>query len=376
MEFAFKFEDLEDHYVDGEQAFPGISNLDNDVHPLFKMENFRLASAEDETNLLKDKDPTFDTSAGRMDKKIYERILPGLRLATLLLAHSGPFFSQVLHGDLEARQVKRIRTRDEVEDWTFQWVNVIEEVRFSQTLIATQRESFAQHVAENALFYFDSALEDHWGSTRVSYQERCRYTIAIGKKLIRLFCEGIWHQTPAQTRRYMNFQLATTIIHELAHVAWYSRWWNERLLDDTQYTEEAICSHDEEQVELGQSWENWFFKGSLCPINCFDVLKPPRWEGYTWAPFTKDYLNGESISYPDAAYGCTAVASWSINRFFQKERWEKHTDKSEPFTIELTPVNSLSCETWLQPTDEIYMKRLTLNHESLANPRRQFQEEF
>jgi hypothetical protein len=371
MEFAFNFEDLGRHFVMEDADFSGISNLDNDVHPLFKRDHFRLASLEHESKLLLKNDPTFDVSAQRLNEEIYQRILPGLRLATLFFEHSGPFFSQVLQGELEPRKVKRLNIWGEVENWTVQWVNVIEEVRFSQTLIAMQRDYFAQHLAENTLFYFDDALEDHWAEARPSYRERCRYTIGMGKNISRLFCEAPWHQTKAQTRCFMNFQLATTLIHELAHVAWYYRWWDYRLLRHPDHKEEAICSHDEVQIELGQSWETWFFKGCLRPMT---LEHPPRWVGYTWAPFTRDCENTEAVTYPDTTHACSAVPAYSINQFFQKERWESHTDQSQPFTLDFTPLSSLSCDCWFQDIEQSYMNRLTINHESQTNSRRQFPE--
>jgi hypothetical protein len=374
MEFAFDFDELGKQCVHGEAGYPGISNLDNDVHPMFKIEKFRIASAKRERELVDKNDPMFDTSAERMDQNIYERILPGLRLATLFLEHSGAFFSQVLQGELEPRQVKRIIPGSDGGDWRFLWINVIEELPRSQYFHALLLNLWTKHVAENILFYFDREHKDDWADSHASYQERCRYTIAIGRSLQQYFCEALWHQTKAQTRRYMNFQLAATLIHELAHVAWYYRWWDDRLRDFSEHTEEGICSHDEEQVELGQSWENWFFKGNFRPLEI--TVNPPLWAGYTWAPFTRDCENSDSISYPDATCGGAAVSAYSINQFFQKNRWEKHTDKSEPFTIDLTPLNSLTHECWIQDVDESYTERLTVNHESQTDPRRRLREDF
>jgi hypothetical protein len=277
---------------------------------------------------------------------------------------------------LQARQVKKIHPGNgsDHKKFTFQWVNVFEDILFAGAVTEPQRNIFANHVAENILFYFDGALKGIWGQSQSCFTERCRYSIQIGSDLTGAICGPQWNKMTAQNRRYVNFQLATTLLHELAHVAWYRRWWDEIVLDDTARTEEAVLSHDEEQVELGQSWERWFFGGALQPLQL--GRKPSDWLGYTFASYTRDTGNEESVGYPDCTHGSTAVPAYSINRFFQKERWAKHKDGSELLTIDLTPLNSLTIDNWDVEVDESYMNRLNLNHGNQADPRPRLPEEF
>jgi hypothetical protein len=65
MEFAHITKDLKDHLVSAEAGYKGISNLDNDIHRLWRMENFRIGDVQHETELLKNDDPALDLRANR-----------------------------------------------------------------------------------------------------------------------------------------------------------------------------------------------------------------------------------------------------------------------------------------------------------------------
>lgn len=374
MEYAYNSEDLDGNLVLGEAGYRGICNLDNDIHPIWKRENFRVGDIEEQVRMLEMNDVSWDRSTLPLDPKIYQRMKPGLRFASLLLGQSGPFFSQVMHGELQPRQVRRLHPLGDLNEWKLRWVNVLGKPNFHQRVIAAQLENFAENVAANSLIYFpgDTAVDYSWGVTHTALDERCRYAIGIGSLLADVICQPQWHKISAQNRRYHNFQLAITLVHELAHVAWICRCWADLLQDPDAATEEAVLSPDEEQIELGQSWENWFFGGDFQPIETAET--PPRWLGFSFGPFTRDSGNSESLNYQDCRYGVTAIPAFCINQFFQKERWAAHKDGTDPFSIHLTPLNSLSNEHWQDKLDDGFMTRMRLNHGSQTNPRRTFPE--
>ncbi|KAF7511776.1 hypothetical protein GJ744_003507 [Endocarpon pusillum] len=349
MQYAYHQEDLEANLVLGEPGYQGICNLDNDIHPIWRRENFRVGDIEEEARLLLKNDASWDRDTLPLEQKIYQRIEPGLRLASLLLQQSGPFFSQVLYGMLQPGRVRRLHPLGEVEQWRIRWVDVL----------------------ENSLTYLssDSSVDCPWGETRTQLKERSRYAVGIGPSLAQVILQPQWHKCSAQTRRYYNFQLATTLVHELAHVAWICRCWDDYLEDpDTaREDEEAILSPSEEQMELGQSWENWFFGCELRPIETEDTT-PPKWLGYACAPFTQDSGNPLSIQNRNSRYGATAIPAQYINQFLQKERWAAHMDGDQPFSIHLTPLNSLSNDVWHDYLDDGFMTRMTLNHENRIDP--------
>lgn len=371
MQYAYHPEDLEANLVLGEPGYQGICNLDNDIHPIWRRENFRVGDIEEEITLLGTNDPSWDRNALPLEPNIYQRIKPGLRLASLFLQQSGPFFSHVLYGTLQPRQVRRLHPFGEVDQWRNRWVDVIGKPHFSKQEIAAQLNTFADHVAENSLTYLSTHGSDDcpWGQTLTQLNERCRYSVGIGLFLAQVICQPQWHTCSAQTRRYHNFQLATTLIHELAHVAWICRCWDDFLEDPETVRDnaEAILSPDEEQMELGQSWENWFFGCELRPIETDDTT-PSTWLGYACAPFTQDSANPGSIQYRNSRYGATAIPARCINQFFQKEQWAAHVDGDEPFSVDLTPLNSLSNEIWHDDLDDGFMTRMTLNHENRIDP--------
>ena len=375
MEYAYHFDDLEVNHVLGELGYPGICNLDNAIHPMWRRERFRVGSIRKQVRMLKINDGSWDRSTFLPDQRIYQRMEPGLRLASLLLEQSGPFFSRLMYGQLQTPPIKKLHPRGGPDEWRIRSVNVVGDPRYPPQVVAAQLKAFAEHVAENSLIYIpnDIAITEAWGELHTTFQERCRYAIGIGSILSDVICQPQWHRISAQTRRYYNFQLAATLVHELAHVAWRCRRWDDLLQDPGAEPEEAVLSPSEEQIELGQSWEKWFFGGELCPIDTFEV--PARWLGFSFSPFTIDTENQESMAYKDCRSVNHAIPAFCINQFFQKERWAAHKDGSDPFSIRLTPLNSLTNEIWEGDHDDGFMYRMKLNQESQTDPRPSFPEE-
>lgn len=371
MEYAYDSEELADNLVCGEPR--AKSDLDNQIHPMWGYDNFRVGNIEEEVRMLKMNDGAWELNTSLLDRKIYERMGPGLRLASLLLKHSGPFFFQLMYGSTQSPEIRRLQPHGAVDDWKIRWTDVVSDPHHPPHLVATQLNAFTEHVAENSLIYIpnDDSVRDAWGETRTTLDDRCRYTIGIGSVLTKVICQPQWHKMTAQSRRYYNFQLAVTLVHELAHVAWRCRNWDDLLEDPSLEFQEVVLSPKEEQVELGQSWENWFFGGELHPIDTFE--EPPRWLGFTFSSFTIDSGNEESVAYQDSTFGGNAVPASCINQFFQKKRWEAHADGSEPFSIQMTPLTSLTSDQWGDDIDETFFSRMTLNQKHPEGvPRRPF----
>ena len=372
MEYSYNPQDLEANGVLKQSGHPGICDLNNDVHPIWRREIFRMGDIKEQVRLLERNDSSWDRSIDRVEETYYQRMKHGLQLATLLLQESGPFFSQLLYGKLEGRQVSRLHPLGPFEEWRMREVNVVSNPRFSASVIANQLETFTKHVAESSRIYLPgyNRRTDAWGETRVTYNDRCRYAIGIGSVLADVFCTPQWHKVNAQTRRFFNFQLALTLVHELAHVAWRCRRWNDILDNPDEEDEEAILFPSEEQVEIGQSWEIWFFGGELRPIDTYE--NPPRWLGFTCGEFTSDSGNKDSLAYRDCRYGGRAVPAASINQFFQRKRWAAYKDGTQPFSVEQTPVSSLAGESADGDIAAGFMARLMLNHEDKGGSRPPF----
>ena len=372
MEYAYNPKDLQANGVIEESCDPGMYNLDNDIHPIWKRDNFRVGDIDEQVRMMKMNDGSWDRNVARIDDNIYRRLEHSLRLATLLLQESGPFFSQLLYGELQALRVRRLHPHGEFGEWRMRSVNVVSNPQYSAPVVAAQLSAFAEDVADTSRIYFSSQekVRDVWGETQPTLDERCRYAMGIGSILTSVICTPLWHKVSDQTRRFYSFQLALTLVHELAHVAWRCRRWEHLLGNPDDVHEEPILSPSEEQVELGQSWENWFFGGELRPIDAQE--DPPRWLGYAYAPFTLDTANQDSLVYRDCRYGGHAVTAQSINQFFQAKPWADHKDGTSPFQIHQTPVSSTTTESADADIDDGFMTRMTLNQEGRAEVRPPF----
>jgi hypothetical protein len=372
MEYAYNPKDLEENRVLKEECYTGICDLDNDINPIWKRANFRVGNVDEQVRMLKMNDGSWDRSVDHIDEKIYQRMKFGLRLATLLLQESGPFFSQLIHGQLEPRQVRRLHPHGTLDEWRIRSINMVSNPRYTASTIASQLKKFTDHVAESSLTYLPSEqkVTDAWGETQITLDERCRYAIGIGSMLTDVFCTPRWHKSKAQTRRFYQFQLALTLVHELAHVAWRCRRWDHLLSNPDDDSEEVIFSPNEEQIELGQTWENWCFGGELRPIDTFE--DPPKWLGYTFSPFSLDTANKDSIQYRDCRFGGHAIPAKSINQFFQRRRWTEHKNGTQPFDIEKTPVSSTTTDPADGDIDDGFMTRMTFNQENKGGERPNF----
>jgi hypothetical protein len=316
-----------------------------------------VGNIEEQEMMLRMSDSSWYQFTRPLDQTVYQRIEPALLLASLLLEQSGPFFSQLIYGQLQIRQVRRLQPLGTPDEWETRAANVVRNPRHSPQLIAEELDGFANHVAEDSLTYFpdDIPVTYAWGEARTTLNDQCRYAIGIDSSLADLICQSQWYATNAQSRRYYNFRLAVTLVHELAHVAWRYRRWDELL-------EEVIMSRSEEQIELGQSWETWFFGGELRPIDTFET--PPRWLGFAPGPFTTDSRNEVSLPWRDCRSGGTATPACCVNQFLQKQRWATHIDGSVPFSIHLTPLNSLTNEQWNDDIDDGFLFRMTFNNDN------------
>lgn len=152
---------------------------------------------------------------------------------------------------------------------------------------------------------------------------------------------------------------------ELAHVAWRCRNWDAMSDNPDEVGKEAVLSPSEEQIELGQAWENWFFGGALQPIDTYET--PTRWLGYSYAPFTIDTCNNESLAYQDCRLGGRAIPAASINQFFRRDRWKSHRDGTWRLSVHETPVSSLTGEP-ADTEDRGFVARLTANHKGGSRP--------
>jgi hypothetical protein len=376
MEYAYDSQDLDANLVTGEPGYPGICNVDNDIHPMWRIEKFRVGNINEEVRMLRSNDDSWDRSTPLLDPKLYERMLPGLRLASLLLGQSGSFFSQLLRGRRNAFHVRRLQPMGDYDDWRIRPLDVIGDPHEPPYVVAAELEAFANHVADKWLIYIpgeDSSVTGAWGETQTTFNERCRYAVGLGSVLTDVMCEPQWQKQSAQSRRYYNFQLAITLVQELAHVVWRARRWDELLHDPECESEDAILSPNEEQVELGQAWENWCFGGELRLIETYE--EPARWFGYAFCPFSIDSGYQRSVGYPDTRFSTHAIPAFCIYQFFQKERWAAHWDGSLPFTIQQTPLTSLTTEVWQPDNGHGFMARMDLNHEYQTHPRSPFLQE-
>ncbi|KAL8699874.1 MAG: hypothetical protein Q9224_001228, partial [Gallowayella concinna] len=225
-------------------------NLDNDIHPLLDRDRF-------------DDTPDY----------IYDRLIPGLRLASLFLSHPScmQFWVTLAKGDRRVDHVmseRYHRTRHRISrNVAMTKENVEEVIGYMHDLGEAKaiHFTFASGLAFQGSAAFGTAhticnFQSDTESRGAGNVQCCHVRLhgdfyVIAKKLSTML-----YPDPAQKLRY-NFILAALIVHEMAHAIELSQWRNR-----APSPFEPFLQHHNE-AELGRQWESYMFGGQVAPIN-------------------------------------------------------------------------------------------------------------
>lgn len=276
------------------------SNLDNNIHPLFRKENFR-ENAHD----------------------IYPCLIPALRLATKLLTdrvvslfwHTACFGKREIDSTLpksfDGHHARRIR---EPVGWTPKGAKEVAK------LLNTLSDDLTMDFTSNFDYPVDRYAEHGILPAKWPLKPRKYSRIIFGqdtynsaKKLAMLK-----KPDPMQVLRF-HFLFAVILVHEIAHAV-ESR---HKLTSNGERVEDGRCDNeafygDHEWCEAGRAWERTIFHGTFLPVNK-----------------RVDAAHGLCIyDYPDEAltnfYSVDMRYIWAIQR---KETWLRENLSPDDFQV-------------------------------------------
>lgn len=237
------------------------STLENDLHPLYQRFNFKASAL------------TYDTTgeeAGEpfLEARVYERMIPAFRLASLLLDFSLPFLTKVYCADLvfvgqlyafspvyECTDAKIQGVRDLLVEWA-------------------DRTRFYTRTPDPPLgpdgVAFEAITEVRTGGR--PFPTPAHSLISIKLRTIEFFSQENYDEIDTETKTSMLVQLAFVLVHEQAHAVFCHRWAED---PDLEQDERAFISRvtprepmyhmhmDPRYYELGFALQAWIHGGSI-----------------------------------------------------------------------------------------------------------------
>lgn len=238
------------------------SSLENDLHPLYRRFNFRASALTADTTLEDGNEPF-------LEAQVYERMVPALRLASLLLEFSLPFYTKVFCADIifvgqqyafnptyECTNTDIQRTRDLL-------VEVSTRTRF---YCRTPFVAPASPNHETVLGF--SEVRTGGGP----FPTPAHSLISIGKRTNDFFSQDGYGEIDAETKTSQLVQLAFVLVHEQAHAIFNHKWAEDPELsnDERDFVRRVAprepmyhMQMDHRYYELGFALQAWIHGGSI-----------------------------------------------------------------------------------------------------------------
>ncbi|KAK5459423.1 hypothetical protein LTS15_003551 [Exophiala xenobiotica] len=294
-----------------------------DVHPIWRYEAFRQANFR---HRLAPAD--LDRPAHNLGRRVYERMEPALRLATIFLIMASPDLARIMYGSLETQINAAGQPEQRLKAWrstpaklkTFQreLVQISKQYRFTWLpyQAANPQLDCPYEKEDTAItdlmmcplnrrplkeYYPQSALGDHW----------------------RLFLERQDWDTMQQIEKDSQLLLlAVTLIHELAHAVWWHRLsplyaYNQRYYSQLDFDPTEPKMGMRPWAECGYVIEEMMLGGFLSFANVVHSTTVPP---YRIPPV--DRLLFTSINHQTGAWKINAVRQYDVSDFFDPDTWD------------------------------------------------------
>ena len=295
------------------------------IHPLFRLTAF--------SNVEVYRKDAVSFVNHPMSSTFYTAIRPALRLATILLERSRPFFMSILYADLHtvsdanelpeldsrymAQLVRRDLERYEKDLDKFSqrlcvcWLKQPRTHRCcTYTIYGAATVNHVPHIenVDDSLIYRISCIDDMWQT---------------------MMLEGHSEENTHESRLVGYIGIATTLLHELAHALWYYRHRHEIMLSWQRHTDFDLQEpqydyniNQEPNDELGFAWERWMFGGELWPG-----------EGTAYGPCGKQFwipafdgrhgLELRKVDYEGRPRPSEPVANTSVRALLLEDTWSR-----------------------------------------------------
>lgn len=333
MSFAFSGGDLQANYCMQTPDLTDSIPLDNDFHPIFQPQNFRVGIVTNGLGIFYSQDPQWQSSTDMFPSQLYDRILPAVRLASLMLDRSIPFFNRIWHAQeishpgllnhtyLDSTQVANCQEMDQTIQSLLSFAACI---RFYISSLGRDSPSPSGDIWQGITY---SAL-----NSKISPLPQLCIGLEYG--FIDFFAGEQYSRASEEGRLRANFMLARLMMHELAHG--FRQW---RALDEISkqasaqgkevsifggpptlepwYCDVTKGPQDPEN-ELGRAWEDWFFNGCIKSIGFRkDYNAPFGFAIISWSDWFERRQKGGISTKP--VY--TALTAVSISRLFNARFW-------------------------------------------------------
>lgn len=339
MSFAYRPDLLEEYEASRAPDTESTPALQNDIHPLWKQDHFRMGGrVEYEARSLNGLQ--WDDPQSRMPDALYQTIQPALRLASMFLSHSRPFFLKVLRAnEIDVIGVNVVARGGLLEDRQLlrcldpEWVPSSDDETAYDQALGEIAEHFRAYCGDSTTSMIPGSFVWAMGSCTATPPIWSR--IFLASELFDCFSSSRYHQFPMATRQRLLYFMACLMLHELAHVIGLKKKENYAIRNHV----EPLFEPTDVTPELGHAWEIWFFAGFKNTIGSGLELKrfALHWHSSSRTPGTDD------VYCIDCPYKNHLMRASAISRFFSTAGWEKHRDGSHPLTVELVPVRSLTC---------------------------------
>jgi hypothetical protein len=368
------------------------NHLTNSIHPLWAYRNWsRNVRAKNtpriERGEARQKPLTKGVQRARCNElptDTFERILPALRLASLFLEKSLPWFWNLRYAPYQGfgtlnqteLQLDEVGWDQDKENQIRQDLDVVAQRYFllhglhGCEMNATAMSSFV------CLNLDGDVPEDPDEDTYVIYWKKKAHLLTVfAKEAIGFVGSCRWPRLPLAMQHRCLFQIASLLMHELAHVVMFYR------AEDKLLHNEPYFRRTEPSRELGFSWEYYMFDGIITMVDGEFTGNRPEFgiEGVTclfewphdfhshvqmYTEWKHPKSRMDDLKHPPGRW---LIASKSIEQFFDMRRWNqwlgvpvKHGPMDlGPFVVHLSPSlfmslyqeRSLSYDIW-------YLRRL------------------
>ena len=346
------------------------NRLTNDVHSLWTYRNWSRNIRAKNTPRIESPESLKNRITKRIQRDrckalpthTFERILPALRLASLFLEKSLPWFWNLRYAPYKGfgRQKQTELQLDE-GDWTEEKEN---QIRRDLEVIAQRYfilhgvygwDLSATAMSSYSLLNIDADVPEDPNEDAyvVHWQKRAQLMTVVAKESIEFVGSRRWLALPLAIQHRCLFLLASLMMHELAHVVIFYRY------DDVLINNEPYFRQSEPAREMGFSWEYYMFGGILTNVDG-EFTGNPSYMGYEgvaclieWpydfhshVQMFSEWKHGkfrmDDLKHPPGRW---LVASKSIEQFFDMRRWNqwlampmKHGPMdTSPFVVHLSP---------------------------------------
>lgn len=238
------------------------SGLKNDLHPLYRHFNFRASALTADTTGEEGNEPFLEV-------QVYERMVPALRLASLLLEFSLPFYTKIFCANI---------------------IFVGQQYAFDPTYESTDTDiqrvrDLLVEVSDRTRFYcrtpFVAPDSPHHEIVLGSSEVRtggeplptpAHSLIGISKRTIDFFSQDGYGEIDAETKTSQLVQLAFVLVHEQAHAIFNHKWAEDPELsnDEREFVRRVAprepmyhMQMDHRYYELGFALQAWIHGGSI-----------------------------------------------------------------------------------------------------------------